>query len=486
MKKNIQRTKKAKRIDGFIAAYLLVAVAAVITLLTGLLIFVASSQRRSIDEINRQQALQISETGVYFYRWYLAHNLDGKNAQQIKDFWESGSAYGVDASYEADVENEIGSAIGRYRIDVDITSSNSTIVNVTSTGWTYQHPEITRSVKVRFRRPSWSEYSVLANDVMRFGGGTTVQGPIHSNNGIRFDGVANNLVSSAVEQYLDPDTGTIKPGVWTSQPNPNLVFLAGTRFPVPAVDFNGVTSDLALIKSEAEAEGLYFAEDTYEEGESCGWVRIGHRWVYQCSPTEIPVRGYHLTLRTDDKVEVQRVFSYDNSSYRINDESDPEVFNLPANELIFVEKNTWIEGQVDGQHLTIASADLDSGVETNIYINNDITYTHYDGQDIIGLISENDISIGLYSEDNLQIDGALLAQKGRVGRDWYGHGTSYSWRDEITVYGSIATNNRYGFAWTDGTGYNLRNLYFDNNLLYTPPPYFPTGTEYELDLWEDL
>lgn len=484
----MKRTKRTKQNSGFIAAYLLVAVAAVATLLTGLLVFVASSQRRSSDEVNRQQALQISETGVYFYRWYLAHNLDGKNAQQIKDFWESGGAYGVDAPYESDVTDEIGSAIGRYRIEVDIPSSNSTIVNVTSTGWTNRHPEITRSVKVRFRRPSWSEYSVLANDVMRFGAGTTVQGPIHSNNGIRFDGVANNLVSSAVETYWDPDTSSNRPGVWTSQADPDAVFLAGTEFPVPAVDFNGVTTDLALIKSEAESDGLSFAEDTYE-GESCGWRWTGWPppwWEYDCSTTDIPVRGYHLTLRSDDRVEVRRVFSYGNSSYQISDESDAEVFDLPANEVIFVENHLWIEGEIDGQHLTIASADLDSGVDTNIYINNDLSYTHYDGQDIIGLIAENDISVGLYSEDNLQIDGALLAQKGRVGRDWYGYGTAYSWRDEITVYGSIATNNRYGFAWTDGTGYNLRNLYFDNNLLYTPPPYFPTGTEYELDLWEDL
>jgi hypothetical protein len=29
-------------------------------------------------------------------------------------------------------------------------------------------------------------------------------------------------------------------------------------------------------------------------------------------------------------------------------------------------------------------------------------------------------------------------------------------------------------------------LNFDNNLLYYPPPYFPTGTEYSIDLWDEL
>jgi hypothetical protein len=132
--------------------------------------------------------------------------------------------------------------------------------------------------------------------------------------------------------------------------------------------------------------------------------------------------------------------------------------------------------------MTIASADLTGPQETDIYINNDILYTNYDGSDIIGLIAEDDILVGYYSEEDLQIDGALLAQKGKVGRDYY----SWNYKDEITVRGSIATNKRYGFAYTDGTGYNIRNLYFDNNLVYFPPPYFPTGTVYSLDLWEDI
>lgn len=487
MTRNINKKTKEKQHNGFITAYLLVAVATVTTLLAGLLIFVASAQRKSTDEVNRQQALQIAETGIYFYKWYLAHNLDGKNAQQIKDFWDSGSAYGVSSPYEVEVTKKDGTPIGKYQIDVVIPSSNSTIVNVTSAGWTYKHTEIVKSIGVRFRRPSWSEYSVLANDVMRFGSGTNVQGSIHSNNGIRFDGVANNLVSSSVEQYLDPDTGTIKPGVWTSQPDEDAVFLAGKEFPVTAIDFNGVTTDFALIKSEAETSGIYLADETYE-GETCGWVWSG--WPppffdWECSTGDIPVQGYHLTLRTDDKVEIRRVFGYDGSSYQINDESDAQVVDLPSNELIFVENHLWIDGQIDTAYLTIASADLDSGVDTNVYINNDITYTHTDGQEVLGIIAENNISVGLYSEDNLEIDAALLAQKGRIGRDHYWF-SSHRWRDEITVYGSLATNQRYGFAWTDGTGYNTRNLYFDNNLLYTPPPFFPTGTEYELDLWEDL
>ncbi|MFO7807567.1 MAG: hypothetical protein R6V40_04080, partial [Candidatus Moraniibacteriota bacterium] len=374
--------------------------------------------------------------------------------------------------------------------------SYSTIVNVASSGWTKKHPKIKRKVQVRFRRPSWSEYSVAANDVMRFGEGTNVHGPIHSNNGIRFDGVANNKVTSSVEEYYDPDTYSYKPGVWTSQSNEDEVFLAGKEYPVPILDFNSVISDLNLIKDEAQAGGLFFGEEVYET-EECEQARLGPPppiWGVECNMVEKEVEGYHFTLRADDKVEVQRVFEYsgdnwrEGDSYRIREESDPEVFDLPENGLIYANNNVWVEGQIDTARITITAARLNSNFDPDIYINNDVLYTNKNGDDIIGLIAENDISVGLFSEDDLKIDGALLAQKGRVGRDYYNYfqGGSYVTRDEITLYGSIATNERYGFAWIDGTGYQTRNIYFDSNLKYYPPPYFPTGNAYSLDLWQDV
>lgn len=480
---------------GYITAYALAAVAVVMTLLGGLLVFVSSSQRRSSDEISRQSALQLAESGIYFYRWYLAHNLDGKNAAEIRSFWESGNAYGLNEPFEQEVADKDGTLLGRYRIETEVPGLDSTIVNVTSTGWTYQHPDIQRAVRVRFRRPSWSEYSVLANDVMRFGEDTYVTGPIHSNNGIRFDGVANNLVTSSVESYRDPDTNSTKPGVWTAQPDESQVFLAGYDFPVAPIDFNGVTSDLSLMKTEAEEEGLYFDSGSYGY-EVCGWVRYSTRprWRYECWEESVPIEGYHFTLRTDDRIEVRKVITGGSSTYYIYDETTAEIHDLPENGLIVAANDVWVDGQINSAKVTIAAANLENSEEENIYINNDLLYTNRDGSDIIGLIAEGDISVGLYSEDDLEIDAALLAQNGRIGRDYYVFSDSHTHykRNEITVYGSMATNQRYGFSWVCGSndewcsGYDVRNLYFDNNLLYFPPPFFPTGTAYELDLWEDL
>jgi len=492
------KIKQKKETRGAISLYILMVASISVTILTSLAIFVANNQKNSSNEVSRQKALQFAEEGVYYYRWYLAHSLDGKNQSQIRDFWDNTSPVGTVAPYNQVVVNFDGEEVGEFEITVTPPDTDSTIVLVESTGWTYRHPHIKKKIKVRFRKPSWSEFSVLANEAMRFGEGTNVYGPIHSNGGIRFDGQANNVVTSSETTYVDPDDNLTRPGVWTSQSDETEVFLAGSEFPVPVIDFNSVTTDLDLIRTEAQSEGLYFDDDTVDGGEVCYDVWIGWPppfWGVVCESADSDVLGYHLTLRVDDKVEVRRVTDYhgagngETKTYLILDETDPEILSFPANGLIFADKHLWVDGQIDTARLTIASADLENAVDTDIYINNDILYTNYDGDDIIGLIAENNILVGLFSENDLEIDGALLAQKGRVGREYYSW--TYSWgdwvyRNEITLRGSMATNQRYGFAYTDGTGYNIRNLYFDNNLIYQPPPYFPTGTVYQLDLWEDI
>jgi ABC-type amino acid transport substrate-binding protein len=159
-------------------------------------------------------------------------------------------------------------------------------------------------------------------------------------------------------------------------------------------------------------------------------------------------------------------------------------YAIPNGGVIYVENNAWVEGSINGQRVTVVAANLIGGASPDIYLGmNNLTYTNFNGNDIIGLVAQNNISVVENSQNYLTIDGALLAQNGRVGRNWY---SSMYNKNTITVNGSIATNQRYGFAYTDGTGYANRILNFDNNLIYYPPPYFPTGTEYAIDLWQEL
>ncbi len=471
---------------GSMIAYALVIMSVVSILLVSILKYTTSQTTFSINRVNREGSFQVAEAGIFFYRWYLAHEISGKTVQQIKDFWEGGGAYGVDTPYEADFNDPEGGVIGRYKIEVQAPDVNSTIVIVKATGWTLKDPDVKRIVQARFRRPSWSENAVLANDNMRFGPGTVVNGKIHSNKGIRFDGSANNVVSSALDKYDDPDhSGNNEFGVHTHvNPPPGTgindtfrpaeapptspvparadVFQAGRQFPVTGVDFNGVLSDFNFMKSESQVSG----HGIYFDNAKCG------------GRTNL---GRHIVLN-GSTMTVTIVTGRDTSTNGITREGCSNNYTIPGGGVVFVENSAWVEGAINNKKVTIAAADLSGGVKKTMYIGmNNILYTNFDGRDILGLIGQQDVEVVKDSQNYLTIDAALLAQSGRVGMSHYGNH-----KNTITVNGSIATNLRYGFAWTDGTGYTTRNLNFDNNLLYYPPPYFPTGTEYYIDLWEEL
>ncbi len=416
--------------------------------------------------------------------------MEGRTASQIQSFWDDGSAYGVGTAYESDYSDPSGGVIGRYRLEVTPPATGSTIAMVKSTGWTYKYPAVTRVLQVRLRRPSWSENAVLANDFMRFGAGTETFGKIHSNYGIRFDGLAHNVLSSAVYKYNDPDhTGGDEFGVHTHDtpvdplpvspalpPARTDVFEAGRELEVATIDFNGVLGDLSLMKTAAQSTSSYYS--------GAGAGNLGTRVILKSNGTYDTCKvnayntAYSITryLRTSSSSTCAACSGLCLSNHTIPDDG-----------VIFVEDNAWIEGTINDRKVTIVAADLLGGAAPSVYILNDIRYTNADGRDVIGIIGQNNIEIGWASESDLRIDAALLAQQGRVGREHYtSKGYSPDSKSVITVYGAIATNLRYGFAWTDGTGYITRNLYYDNNLLYYPPPYFPTGTQYELDLWEEL
>jgi hypothetical protein len=523
---------------GSALAYALIIMAVVAIILTSLLKYITSQTRFSLYKGDKEEAFQVAESGLYFYRWYLAHEVSGRTVQQIKDFWNSGTAYGVDTPYVAEFSDPEGGAIGKYQIEVQKPDVDSTILMVKVTGWTYNQPNSKRVIQARFRRPSWSEYAVAANDVMRFGDGTVVYGKIHSNKGIRFDGEAHNTVSSAVDKYDDPDhSGNMEFGVHThvnippatgvndtfriaeappSAVQPRMdVFMGGRKLPVPTIDFNGLISDLNNMKTEARKPTGTLSNSCTTTG--CYFNDAGG--------------GRRIMLKSDGTFDMCAVSAYDNisnypsgPSYAIQSYSGiivgatkhpsdngkactttaccsgsacPNIngttngkcislynFSIPNKGIIFVEDNIWIEGTINNRKLTVVAANLLGGAKANIFIgNNNLLYTYFDGKDILGLVAQQDVSVIRDSLSNLTIDAALMAQSGRVGREYYQ--SAYN-KNTITINGSMSTNLRYGFAYTDGTGYDNRILNFDNNLLYYPPPYFPTGTEYAIDLWDEM
>lgn len=499
LKKMNQKTKikeKAK-MSGSVLAYILVIMASVMIILVSMLGYITSQMKFSFNRVEKEKSFQLAESGIYYYRWYLAHETSGKTAQQMSDFWNSNPLGTLEGGYTADYEG-----IGEYNIEVTPPNAGSAIVTVRSTGSTYKTPNLKRTVQVRFRRPSWSEYMWLINDFVNFGTAAEVYGKVHSNIGIRFDGLAHNVVSSLPARFDDPTHGGsgLDFGVHTHKnpadpsapsypwpagtvPDRPDVFEAGREFPTVEVSFSGVMSDLSNMKIEAlkpngtninncTATGCYFNYDTSND------------------------EGKRIILKSGGAFDICTVANYHNTalhptSYRRNSGSGTcsscggnnctQTYTIPNGGIIFVEGNIWVDGSVSDKRITIAAANLLGGTPGDIFIGlGNIRYSNYNCDNIIGLVAQRNITVIRDCPNDFIIDGALLAQSGRISRGNYSINKS-----TLTFNGALASYLQPYFN-TGNSGFGVRIYNFDNNLLYCPPPYFPTGTEYSIDLWEEL
>ncbi|MFA6552373.1 MAG: hypothetical protein WCT19_02620, partial [Candidatus Paceibacterota bacterium] len=459
--------------NGIIILNTLVFAAIAIVIITALANASVGVFQYSKRILYREQAFQIAEAGIDYYRWHLAHA-----PSDFKD------GTGVAGPYTHNFTDAEGNVIGQFILEITPPPIGSTVVTIKSTGKIVEDSAVSRIIEVKLAIPSFAKFAIVANQEMRFGGGTEVWGPLHSNGGIHFDGLAHNIVSSAKDKYNDPDHGGgdemgvhthIAP--WESTllspiPDRSDVFIAGRQFPVSAVDFSGLTLDLSDLKTEAIASGRYFATTNKS--------------------------GYHIVLKTNGTFDLYKVNSViDADTYTANGNSCSSDqngqgsdgwgtwtikteallgnYSFPANGVIFTEDDLWIDGQIDGARLTIGAGYFpdSSSKRKSITINHNLLYTHFDGTDSIGLIAQKNITVGMESDNVLTIDAALIAQNGRVGRYYYGtHCDPYNVRQTINLFGMLASYARYGFSYTDSTGYINRNIVYDGNLLYSPPPSF--------------
>lgn len=465
-----------------------------IIILAGFIAWVTMSVRVARHTEYRDQAIQIAEAGIDYYRWHLAHTpLDFKD----------GTA--TSGPYVHDYFDKQGNQLGSFTLTIIPPSVGSTLVTVRSSGRVSSDPSVVRTIQTKLAKPSLAKYAVVANSFMNFGPGTEIFGPIHSNGGIRFDGLSHNVVTSALSNFTDPTTAKNSYGVHTlvspadaappasiaSRPS---VFQVGRAFPVPAVDFSGLTANLAQIKADAQSAGVYYAPSGGQ--------------------------GYHIILKTTGKFDIKKVNSLypapsgcsnaqseaNWGTWSINTTAGSETVvatnvPFPQNGLIFVEDNLWIDGQINNARMTVAAATFPDVPATrkNIIVNNNLLYTNYDGTDVLSLMAQNDVIVGLKSADTEEIDGALIAQNGRTGRNYYSAscGVEYH-RTQMTLYGMVGTYRQYGFAWSGSTfgcpdgstrssGYCTRNITYDANMLYGPPPSFPlTTSQYQIISWDEI
>ncbi len=449
---------------GWLVLSMVIFGAVAIIMLGGLVSLGLIEGRAENQKYQSERAFQVAEAGVNYYRWHLAH--------APVDYKDGTNNAGP---YVHDYIDNTGVTIGRYSLVITPPPIGSTLVTVDSTGYLLAYPQWKRTVRAKFAIPSFAKFAVVSNDNMRYGSGTVTYGELHSNGGTQFDGTAHNIVESSVTSYNDTDSDVqaTKPGVWSSISPDTSVFLAGKQYPVPAVDFSGLSANLANLKAQAQAGGFYRAASG--------------------------VQGYHIILKNNNTFDLYKVKKVnaqgtcDNLTWSITSGQETFLGNnpYPANGVIFIEDHVWVEGNVNQARVTIGAGTFPESPATdkNIIVNNNLTYTHSDGEEAVGLIAQGSVLVGLSSADTLTIDAALVAVDGNAGRPHYNTSKcgSSGIRSQLTLYGSIASYTRYGFAYTDGNGYQIRNINYDANLLYSPPPQYPLTTDqYSIIDWEDL
>jgi hypothetical protein len=470
--------------SGVIISYVLVFGAIFLLMLSGLLGYILMQLRQAGQRVSWSQALNIAEAGIDYYGWCLNNGVE------------------ADCLGEKNYYDGKGAMIGKFLIEVDSSLSCGETVQrrIIATGWTDQYPSLKRKISVILGRESVAKYSYIINSSVWIGADHNITGLYHSNGGIRMDGRNQSLMTSAavlneIGEWVCTDTfgcdpcptGAGKcrisngkclcPSIFTTTSNstPSLF-----EYPVPPFDFNSITIDLAEIRRKAiNGGGLYF----------------------QNSIDLMPgTKGYHLIFKNDGTVEVwlvralQQTNGYSeeegwrNDRFTINNEVLYNTYAIPAScSVIFIEDNMWVEGTVKGK-VVAASANIDDdNVETDIILPANINYSSYSGSDGLALIAERNILIAPQSPENMELHSILVAQKGRFGRNHYPD----NFRDSLKIYGSIISNGRVGTQWTSGgqmvSGYAQRESYFDQNLVYNPPPFVShMSNDYKIVSWEEI
>jgi len=417
---------------------------------------------------DRDRAFHIAEAGVNYYRWHLAH--------APNDFQDG---TGIPGPYVHTYADKDGNTAGIFELEITPPLPGTTVATIRSTGWILSRPEVKRTIQVRVGYPALTDYVFVEDTNMRFSRTTEVHGKVHANSGIQFDGRTDALVRSATTTYYDSLYGLWKPGIWGAG-GPQEFW----DFPVPSILFDSITGDLTAIRTMAENGGVYL-RSTGREGYRIVFLgngvfalsRVERRLCYQGD-------GYYRNLRRQwDSV----CADYDPSrTVFLRNE------NIPANGVIFVEDDVWVEGVVDRQ-VTLAAGRLPAipSQYREIYISGNITYAERSSDDVLGLLAQDDIIVPLNVPNNMEIDAAALSQFNRIRRPYYRPIYPNALRNSLIFFGSQIS--RLGGGWKvvnqSGqviSGFINTNHTYDGNLLYSPPPGFPVGDTYELISWEEV
>lgn len=473
------RTDKAKK--GVITLYALFFGTTFLFVFMSIMSMVLVWHRVSLHMSARESSLHVAEAGLEYYKWYFLHFSD--------ELLEGPKSYGP-----FPFQDPQGKVTGEFFIEASSSLQCGEIgaVDISSTGWTDQFPEVRRTVRIRYARPSVADFSSILDSNVWIGPDHEIKGPYHSNGGIRMDGENHSSVTSARESWICTgsfgcDPSEEKPGVFTTANGKEELF----SFPVTPFDFEGITGDIVAIRSatmpppEGSGRGIYIPPSSSEKG---------YRLIL--SGREVDV--YEITA-------LDQVYAYSQEEEWhweesiITGQQFQGSYGLPDEcGAIFVEDDVWLEGTVEGKTTLVAGNMIDSNVSSNVWLSGNIEYSGSsggrDGTNGLLVISQNDVSIPLNSPDSMEIHGTFIAQEGRFGRNHYSCSNypEECLRSYIEIIGSVVSNGRVGTQWVDSvgtilSGYRQRETIYDPRQSPDPSPFLPTTSPlFKVVRWKEV
>lgn len=509
-----------KKQGGFIIAWVISLMVLMGFVITAAISVIYLNLGNATRNVNSQLALNISEAGINYYLWHLSHYgadfKDGNNSASLITSGEHSGYYGPFVHSYRDDNSKI---VGTYTLYIKQKSVGSTVAMVKSIGKTADG-RIVRSSLAELGAPSFASYGLAVNAEIWFGNTETANGPVHSNIGIHMDGPNTDDVTSANATYVPSvskggNGSTVRNAVWcdagincTTRTNTKN---NGTwRYPVPPLDFAKITADRCSLKIQA------FNDYAATQGSATGSTPCNNvpnirtnAYVprYSSSGSFASNKGYLIELNNNGTYNVQKVDNENgctrpytsaltlNSSYKYTN------LPIPPSGIIFVEDNVWVRSNpvFHGRVTIVASRQASNDTnKANIVAADNIEYSTKNGQDAIGLISENSFIIPSYAAPApgsssgfpYKVHGAIIATDSVYVPSSYDGCSTSKWtssNNAMEFYGSITMDSGlWTWSYTNGTGFQYNSTVYDYNLLYAPPPFFPITSTYDVLNWREI
>ncbi len=457
---------------GYLLVLVLVFGSVLLTVVSSLLGFVVMQHKVVVHKTHMEQAGQLAEAGLDYYKWYLAH--------YPNDTTHGSSTPGP---YTFTYDDPEGGTIGQYSLAVASTTycGDVATIQISSTGRPSEASTLSRTLSAQYARPTIAEYAYIINSNVWVGSDAEITGPYHSNGGVRMDGRNTSVVTSGQSTWscgsaFGCSPATTQAGVFTTTAAANTALF---EYPHAPVNFAGITVDLARIQQKAQTGGgRYFGPST----------RQGYRLIFRTN-------GTFDLYRVNTKQNEPNGYAWGRYMHILNGTVFLGNYTIPAAcPVIFIEDQVWLEGVVNGK-VTIAAADVDTaGVDRSIILNDNITFaTATSG---LLAIAEYDMVIPLVVPDDMTLNGIFIAQSGAFTRNHYDTSMPNAWeeyiiRNSLTVNGTIVSNLRAGTKWVDGSGnfvsgFQYRYNSYSRDLVLSPPPLIPvTSDVYRFSDWRD-